>query len=79
MKTKLTLRLDEELIGAAKEAATARGVSLSQMVENFFAGLLRRHRKGLDLGPVTSELYGRLAGAKVDEKDYRRHLEAKYR
>jgi len=79
MKTKLTLRMDERLIEAAKAEAATRGVSLSRMVESFFAGMLRKPGKASKLGPITSKLYGRLAGAKIDEEDYLRYIEDKYR
>ncbi len=36
MKTKLTLRLDEEVIERAKAYAAARGTSLSVLAENYF-------------------------------------------
>lgn len=36
MKTKLTLRLDEDVIGRAKAYAAARGTSLSALTENYF-------------------------------------------
>lgn len=39
MNTKLTLRMDESLIAAAKDYAAAHGSSLSQMVANYFAAL----------------------------------------
>ena len=37
MKTKLTLRMEKELIQQAKEKAKQRGTSVSQMVANFFS------------------------------------------
>jgi hypothetical protein len=80
MKTKLTLRLDEELIEVAKEEAATRGVSISQMVANFFKGL-RAQKKSTEppqFGPITSQLIGIAKGAKLDEKDYREHLVKKY-
>jgi predicted HicB family RNase H-like nuclease len=36
MATKLTLRLDEGVIRNARRAASARGVSLSEMVSGYF-------------------------------------------
>ena len=39
MQTKLTLRIDEELIEQAKAVASANGTSLSRMVEAWFARL----------------------------------------
>ena len=34
MKTKLTVTIDEDLVPAAKKKARARGLSLSQLIEN---------------------------------------------
>lgn len=39
MNTKLTLRMDESLIAAAKNYAAAHGSSVSQMVASYFAAL----------------------------------------
>lgn len=72
MNTKLTLRMDESLIAAAKDYAAAHGSSLSQMVANYFAALAQRTKSGnphpaLDAedaqlqeesGPITRRLVG---------------------
>lgn len=76
METKLTLRLDEELIGRAKKEARSRGSSLSKMVAGYFRGITTS-RKTSDLPPVTARLLGSLRGA--DAADYHRHLEEKFR
>jgi antitoxin component of RelBE/YafQ-DinJ toxin-antitoxin module len=39
MQTKLTLRVDEELVARAKDVAKANGTSVSRMVEAWFAQL----------------------------------------
>ena len=39
MKTKLTLRLDEEIIKKAKLYSKKRGESVSSLVEKFFSSL----------------------------------------
>jgi hypothetical protein len=80
MKTKLTLRMEEELIEAAREEAESRGISISKMVANFFRGL-RAQKKApgqAKFGPITSQLIGIAKGAKVDEKNYRDHLVKKH-
>jgi len=41
MATKLTLRLDESLIRDAKRDASARGVSLSEMVSGYFQAVCK--------------------------------------
>jgi len=77
MQTKLTLRLDAQLIERAKNHAKDRGKSVSQMVADYFA-LLGQEEQTETLAPLTRSLYGALRGADIDEEDYRRHLEEKY-
>lgn len=79
MQTKLTLRLDEELIELAKAYAHETGKSLSQMVADYFRLLTMVPREAASgLPPTVRSLKGALRGADVDEEDYRRHLEEKY-
>jgi hypothetical protein len=83
MQTKLTLRLDAALIRRAKAYAEARGKSVSQVVADFFTALEPGEQAeasaAAELPPITRSLYGRLAGADVDEEAYHRHLEEKHR
>jgi hypothetical protein len=79
MQTKLTLRLDDEMIRMAKLYSSRSGKSLSQLVEDYFAfinGGLEASRK--DLTPRVRSLLGALAGVQLSEDDYRRHVEAKH-
>ena len=82
MHTKLTLRLDEELIERTKKIAKARNSSLSEMVTDFFKSITGSY-KGEDISsPVLSEISGILAGkhgAKALRGEYKRHIEEKYR
>ncbi|MDP1696657.1 MAG: DUF6364 family protein [Xanthomonadaceae bacterium] len=80
MNTKLTLRLDEDLISSAKRYSAKSGKSLSQLVTDYFSLI--------DANPTTPHetptprvraLLGVLAGTAVDEANYRRHLERKHR
>ena len=77
MQTKLTLRLEEQLIARAKAHAKKRGKSVSQMVADYFA-LLDRDNQPEPLAPLTRSLYGTLGSTAVDEDTYREHLEEKY-
>lgn len=85
MQTKLTLRLDSELIARAKEIAAERETSVSQLVANYIGSLKsgkrakRRMPDEEELPPLTRSLLGSLAGRAVDEKDHRAHLERKHR
>jgi len=80
MQTKLTLRLDEELIEQAKSYAGRMGKSVSQIVADYFR-VLAAEKGGGDLpsAPITESLHGLLKGVGVDEEVYRRHLEEKHR
>jgi hypothetical protein len=77
MQTKLTLRLDAQLIEQAKAHARDRGKSVSQMVADYFA-LLDRDEQNVNLPPLTRSLHGALRGAALDRDDYRKYLEEKH-
>lgn len=77
MQTKLTLRLEEQLIERAKAHAKKRGKSVSQMVADYFA-LLDREDRPETLAPLTRSLHGTLRGTDVDEDTYREHFEEKH-
>ncbi len=79
MQTKLTLRLEEELIEQAKSYAAHAGKSVSQIVAEYFR-LLTSEKKKIpsSSSPVTSSLRGLLRESKLDEKDYRKYLEKKH-
>jgi hypothetical protein len=79
MNTKLTLRLNDSLIGHAKKYARYKGKSISQIVSDYFKAIQRGpEKKKRGLGPITRQLKGCLKGAKPREEDYRKHLERKY-
>jgi hypothetical protein len=79
MKTKLTLRLDENLIKSAKNYATISGKSVSQMVADYFYLLdIKSIKKPEKLRPIVKSLTGSLKDADLDESDYKTYLEDKY-
>ena len=78
MKTKLTLRLEEDLVRQAKVEAKRRGKSVSRMVGDLIASLRAVRSEKESLPPVTSSLIGILKGRRASENDYRRHLREKY-
>ena len=77
MQTKLTLRLERQLIERAKAHAKKRGKSVSQMVADYFA-LLDRDDRHETLAPLTRSLHGTLRSTAVDEDTSREYLEEKY-
>lgn len=79
MQTKLTLRVDENLIEFAKSFARKRGKSVSQIVADYFASMEEQSSEcEVELTPTVRSLKGALRGADVGEEDYRHHLEEKY-
>lgn len=80
--TKLTLRLDEDLIATAKDYAASAGKSVSQLVADYFHALERQPRASKaaePLPPLVRSLQGAWKGHKVGEADYRKHLAEKHR
>jgi len=79
MQTKLTLRLEEQLIQQAKVYAKKQGKSLSKMVADYFS-LLEQTPDNKDsmLAPITQSLRGILKGSELREEDYKKHLEEKH-
>ena len=79
MQTKLTLRLEDQLIEQAKSYAARAGKSVSQVVADYFRVLTSdRSNAVTPTSPVTQSLRGLLRGANLDEKDYRSYLEEKH-
>lgn len=79
MQTKLTLRLEEEVINKAKRVARKRGKSLSKMVSEYFSYLASEESSGnTDLPPIVRSMYGKLSDSPVDETDYKKFLEKKH-
>ncbi|PQJ26901.1 hypothetical protein BSZ35_18410 [Salinibacter sp. 10B] len=56
MKSKLTLRLDDDLKERAKQLAEERGISVSRLVEDYFRLLLREPTSGDGRSSEHSEL-----------------------
>jgi hypothetical protein len=80
MQTKLTLRLEDQLIEQAKSYAAQAGKSVSQIVADYFK-LLTAEKKSKSFSastPVTQSLRGLLRESKLNEKDYKKYLEEKH-
>ena len=79
MQTKLTLRLEDELINKAKRLAHQRGKSLSKLVAEYFFFITSKELSDhKELPPIVKSLYGSLSDKKLDESDYKDYLEKKY-
>ena len=77
MQTKLTLRLDAELIRRAKRQARKSGKSVSEIVADYFAALSVRPEEE-PLTPLVRSMKGVLKGTDIDASQYHKHLERKY-
>jgi len=80
MNTKLTLRLEEELIKSAKNHANNIGKSVSQMVADYFYLIDKKSlKKSIKLTPMVKSLKGSLKkNTDINEDDYKLYLEDKY-
>ncbi|MBI5558190.1 MAG: antitoxin [Deltaproteobacteria bacterium] len=79
MITKLTLRMDDNLIESAKEYSAQTGKSVSRIVADLFEIIKNEKINREDtLTPTVRSLKGILKGKHVDEKDYKKYLEEKY-
>lgn len=79
MNTRLTLRLDEDLIRNARRHSAASGKSLSRLVADFFTVLGSAEEiPGTEITPRVRSLIGSLRRDSATEADYRRHLEEKH-
>lgn len=85
MQTKLTLRLDADVIRRVKRYSKHSGKSLSRIVEDYFALLGdRSDAPETNLTPRVRALLGALASTPLastplNEEDYRTHLEERHR
>ena len=80
MQTKLTLRLEEQLIRRAKSYARRSGKSLSELVADLFSRLNTPEvPKAQELTPAVRSLAGALSGRPLDRAEYRKHLHDKHR
>jgi antitoxin component of RelBE/YafQ-DinJ toxin-antitoxin module len=79
MNTKLTLRLDDQLITKAKRYSDRSGKSVSQLVADFFSAIdAEEDIPGTQISPRVRSLRGAFKGSTATEEDYRRYLEEKY-
>ncbi len=80
MQTKLTLRMEKELIESAKRHSDKTGQSLSKMVADFFQVLQEAEPvEKEELTPKVRQLRGCIKDLSLSEMDYKKYLEEKYR
>jgi len=78
MQSKLTLRLDADLIERAKRQARSKGTSVSAMVTGYFS-TLDQTRPSHAITPSVRKLRGVLRQKSVDRETYREHLIKKHK
>ncbi|MBK0369209.1 DUF6364 family protein [Flavobacterium agrisoli] len=82
MDTKLTLKLDQEIIEKAKQYASEKKISLSRLIENYLNSLTSENRADdLQISPFVKSLS---SGIKIPadydyKKDRADYLEQKYK
>ena len=82
MNTKLTLKLDQEVIERAKKYASNQKLSLSKLVEAYLQSLTsKKDTEELEISPfVRSISTGKKIPADLDyKKEYSNHLLEKYK
>ena len=81
MDTKLTLKLDQDIIEKAKEYAKAKKTSLSDLIENYLQKLTNDKKGGKTITPLVKSLSGVIDLPKDydDKKDYTDYLSKKYK
>jgi antitoxin component of RelBE/YafQ-DinJ toxin-antitoxin module len=77
MQTKLTVRVDHELIQSAKRYANRQGITLSQLINDYLRAIVITQDDPFVETPILHRLSGILpADASVEE--YQNHLVEKY-
>ena len=81
MDTKLTLKLNEDIIEKAKEYAKSKKTSLSGLVENYLQKLTNDKKSENTITPLVKSLSGIISLPKDynDKKDYTDYLTNKYK
>ncbi|MDP3567383.1 DUF6364 family protein [Sediminibacterium sp.] len=81
MDTKLTLKLNEDIIEKAKEYAKAKKTSLSDLIENYLQKLTSDNKSNKSITPLVKSLSGIINLPKDynDKKDYTDYLTNKYK
>jgi hypothetical protein len=81
MDTKLTLKLDKEIINQAKLYAESRKISLSKLIEIYLHLLTKESSEKDNISPLVESLSGVIELPKNydDKDDYSEYLTQKYK
>ncbi len=78
METKLTLKLDQNVILLVKKYAENNNRSLSKLVEDYFRNLIAESEIKNKISPLVKELSGVISEKDLKDLDYVSYLENKY-
>ena len=79
MNTKLTLRLDDDLVESAKKYSVKTGKSVSRIEADLFAIIDNEIIENkFEITPTVKTLRGALRKTNINEMDYKNYLEEKY-
>jgi hypothetical protein len=70
MDTKLTIKLDDDVITRAKTYAKRRKTSLSKMIESYLDSVTKPESKGIEITPLVRSLSGVIT--LTDDYDYKK-------
>lgn len=81
MDTKLTLKLDQEIIEKAKKYAKSNDISLSKLIESYLTSLTKNKKSSTEITPLVESLSGVISlDNDFDVKDaYTDYLIEKYK
>ncbi len=81
METKLTLRLDKNVISSAKNYAQKHKISLSKMVESYLDSVTKNKSNDIEITPLVESLSGvvKLPEDFDFKKEYTDYLSEKYK
>ncbi|KQC13668.1 MAG: hypothetical protein APR63_07930 [Desulfuromonas sp. SDB] len=80
MDTKLTLKLDKQIIESAKKYAKNKNISLSKMIEFYLKSLVGSGSENIEITPFVDSISGviKLSGDEYKE-GYFKYLNEKYK
>ena len=81
MNSKLTLKLDKDVINAVKKYAEKRNISLSKIVEKYFSSLIEKNKNKNKYTPLVKELSGIIYLEKEFnlKEEYGQYVSGKYK
>jgi len=79
MKSKLTLKLNKDIIDLAKTYAKEHNISLSKLIENYLQTITLQRSKKIEISPLVKSLTGVIDLSDTGyKKDYKDFLSQKY-